>query len=294
MKKVFYAVLFSSLLLITACDSETGQETEDVFSEQEMEEPKDDNIDENDNNADTNQENPDEKNSSENEDAEETNRLYEVSDNYAYINVIDGEEANEHVALLTYDDAPDGNALAIADILEEYDAPAIFFVNGIFIDGDTGEEDLLQLYERGFEIGNHGYTHANLQNLSEEEQYEEIIATSDRIEEVTGERPRFFRAPYGANTEFSTQTALEDGMMLMNWTYGYDWELEYQNSDALADIMLNTELLIPGANLLMHDRQWTVEATATIIEGLRERDYELLDPSLIRSVESEGQEESEG
>lgn len=286
-KKIFYAILFSSLLLFTACNIGPGQVTG-----QGTEESGDENIDEDGDNIDSNEETLDEGNGA--EDGEEAEYFYEVSNNYAYINVMDGEEANERVALLTYDDAPDENALEIADILEEYDAPAIFFVNGIFIEEETGEEALLELYKRGFEIGNHGYTHANLQSLSEEEQYEEIISTSDRIEEVTGERPRFFRAPHGANTDFSIQTALDDGMMLMNWTYGYDWEPEYQNSDSLVEIMLNTELLIPGSNLLMHDRKWTMEATPAIIEGLKERDYELLDPALIRSVESEDQEESEG
>lgn len=284
-------LLFSFILLLGACDFETEESTEEVSSTEHIEE---DNSDENDHQPDENHEKLTEDSKIKYEGIEETKYLYEVSDNYAYINVIDGEEAGERVVLLTYDDAPDGNALEIADILEEHDAPAIFFVNGIFIDSDTGEEDLLELYERGFEIGNHGYTHANLQNLSEDEQYEEIISTSDRIEEVTGERPRFFRAPYGVNTEFSTQTALEDGMMLMNWTYGYDWEQEYQNPQALADIMLNTELLVSGSNLLMHDRKWTLEATSLIIEGLREKDYELLDPSLIRSIELEEQVGSEG
>lgn len=290
-KKAFCMLLFSFILLLGACDFETEESTEEVSSTEHIEE---DNSDENDHQPDENHEKLTEDSKIKYEGIEETKYLYEVSDNYAYINVIDGEEAGERVVLLTYDDAPDGNALEIADILEEHDAPAIFFVNGIFIDSDTGEEDLLELYERGFEIGNHGYTHANLQNLSEDEQYEEIISTSDRIEEVTGERPRFFRAPYGVNTEFSTQTALEDGMMLMNWTYGYDWEQEYQNPQALADIMLNTELLVSGSNLLMHDRKWTLEATSLIIEGLREKDYELLDPSLIRSIELEEQVGSEG
>ncbi|MER2064477.1 MAG: polysaccharide deacetylase family protein, partial [Alkalibacterium sp.] len=82
----------------------------------------------------------------------------------------------------------------------------------------------------------------------------------------------------------------EDGMALMNWTYGYDWEADYQNADALADIMVNTNLLVSGSNLLMHDREWTMEATPAIIDGLREKDFELLDPDLIQSPDSESEE----
>ena len=74
-------------------------------------------------------------------------------------------------------------------------------------------------------------------------------------------------------------------MELMNWTYGYDWEKEYQTADALTNIMLNTEYLNNGANLLMHDRTWTLEAIPDIIDGLREKGYELLDSRLIQSPE---------
>lgn len=67
----------------------------------------------------------------------------------------------------------------------------------------------------------------------------------------------------------------------MNWTYGYDFEAEYQNKDALEDIMVNTELLSNGANLLMHDREWTRDAISNIILGLRDKDYELVNPNNI-------------
>lgn len=76
-------------------------------------------------------------------------------------------------------------------------------------------------------------------------------------------------------------------MKLMNWTYGYDWESEYQDATALADIMVNTEYLNHGANLLMHDRAWTRDASAQIVEGLRDKGYALVDPETIASSEKE-------
>src|SRR5699024_11257747 len=101
------------------------------------------------------------------------------------------------------------------------------------------------------------HSHPNLQSISEEEQRHEIVHANDLIEEVIGERPRFFRAPFGANTDYTKQVAAEEGMVLTNWSYGYDWEAEYQDPAALADIMVNTEFLSDGSNLLMHDRAWT-------------------------------------
>lgn len=193
------------------------------------------------------------------------------------------EDENTKVALLTFDDAPDKYALDIARVLIEKDAPAVFFVNGMFLKSESGAAQLKEIHEMGFEIGNHTQTHASLPSLSEEEQYNEIMETSDLVEEITGTRPRFFRAPFGQNTDYTKQLAKDEGMVLMNWTYGYDWEKEYQDADALTDIMIDNPYLNDGANLLMHDRSWTLEALPAIIDGLREQEYELLDSELIQS-----------
>ena len=119
---------------------------------------------------------------------------------------------------------------------------------------------LKEIHDLGFEIGNHTYNHFNMQELTPEDVRLEIADTSDLIEEAIGERPRFFRAPFGVNSEASIKVAEEENMTVMNWTYGFDWEPDYQESSALADIMVNTEMLSDGANLLMHDRSWTAEA----------------------------------
>ena len=85
----------------------------------------------------------------------------------------------------------------------------------------------------------------------------------------------------------SRQLVADEDMTLMNWTFGYDFQPEYQDADALLDITLNTELLYNGANILMHDRAWTNEAIVPIAEGLREQEFTLIDPKLIASPESE-------
>ncbi|WP_216828130.1 polysaccharide deacetylase family protein [Alkalihalobacterium elongatum] len=192
------------------------------------------------------------------------------------------EGVNEKVVLLTIDDAPDQYGAEMARILYDIEANAIFFVNGIFINKANGQEQLKEIHELGFEIGNHTMSHKNLSELSEEEQRKEIVDLNDLIEEITGERPRFFRAPYGVNTDISKQVVKEEGMQWMNWTYGYDYFQQYTNAEALADIMVNAPELMNGANLLMHDRKWTMEALKDIVVGLREKGYEIVDPKEIQ------------
>lgn len=189
--------------------------------------------------------------------------------------------ANPKVVLLTFDDSPDKYALSIAIDLKTLDVNAIFFVNGHFIANDEQKEVLRQIHEMGFLIGNHTYNHVKLTDISEEEQRNEIVKLNDAVETITGERPQFFRAPYGANTEFSKQLAKEEGMLVMNWTFSYDWEKEYRDKEKLVKIMLETPYLMDGANLLMHDRKWTSEAITDMVKGYQKQGYEIIDPNLL-------------
>ncbi|GAB3062439.1 polysaccharide deacetylase family protein [Salinicoccus sesuvii] len=225
------------------------------------------------------------------DEAEPMEYEYGVNENTYAIQPLENSDADPQVALLTYDDAPDGYAVEIAEILAQHDAPAVFFVNGMYLEAEAGREALTTIHEMGFEIGNHTQTHASLPDLTPEAQRTEIVETSDLVEEITGERPRFFRAPFGQNTEISREIATEQGMELMNWTYGYDWEAEYQEAGALANIMVETEYLNAGANLLMHDREWTRDASADIIQGLREKGYSIVDPAKISSPDREAASE---
>lgn len=195
------------------------------------------------------------------------------------------QDAEEKVVLVTIDDAPDTYSLEMAETLKALEVPAIFFVNGHFIDSEEEKERLKAIHDMGFAIGNHTQTHANLSEISEEQQQQEIVQVNEVVEQIIGEKPVFFRAPFGVNTDFSRQLVVDEGMLLMNWTYGYDWEKQYQDAGALADIMVNTPYLTEGANLLMHDREWTASALEDIIVGLQEKGYGFVDPSEIQGVE---------
>ena len=213
---------------------------------------------------------------------ENITQIYQVNQTNWKIEPID--DSSKQVALLTIDDAPDRYSLEMAKKLKELNASAIFFVNGQFLESDEKKKVLKQIYDMGFEIGNHTYSHVSLPDIDEEKQREEIIKVNDMVEEITGDRPRFFRAPFGQNTEFSKQIAKEEKMQLMNWTMGYDWEKQYQNKDDLVKIMLTSTELYPGANLLMHDREWTKDALPELVEGLRAKGYKLINSREIKSL----------
>lgn len=278
-KRMLYILLFT-LILLAACTNEVEPKVQDDNDEKQVVEK----VEEEDSSIEDEQKSDID---SVDDKTVETPQepLYELNQKTYSIQPIG--DANPKVVLLTIDDAPDKRALDMAKTLKRLEAPAIFFVNGHFIATDEKKEILKEIHDMGFVIGNHTKTHANLKELTEDEQYEEIFSVNDIVEEVTGERPKFFRAPFGVNTDYSRTLADQEGMQLMNWSYGYDFVKEYMTKEKIADIMVNTELLGNGSNLLMHDREWTADALEEIITGLRSKGYEFVDPTLIKGFNSE-------
>lgn len=83
-------------------------------------------------------------------------------------------------------------------------------------------------------------------------------------------------------TRIQQSVCKAEGMLSMNWTYGYDSEKQYMDEAALATIMLDADLLSNGGSQLMHDREGKAIALEGILKGLRTKGYELMDPSTIQ------------
>nr|WP_188206492.1 polysaccharide deacetylase family protein [Alkalibacillus aidingensis] len=284
--RYLFVLLLAMMLVLAACSNDEPDTDEESQTGEEVEQSEDQETDEEqDESEETNEEDSQDSEEEQNEDEQTTDKQnepqesqYELTEHWSLTPI---DDAESDVVLLTIDDAPDGNALEMAENLNELDASAIFFVNGIFMEDEESQDIVKQIHDMGFPIGNHTYGHKSLKDLSEEEQYEEIISLNELIEEVTGEKPEYFRAPHGLNTDYARDLIADEGMLLMNWSYGYDFMEGYMEKEELTDIMVNTDLLSSGANLLMHDREWTNEALEDIVEGLRDKGYEMLDPELI-------------
>lgn len=277
MKKTLI-LLISTMFVLAACGNNLENETKQTEAvENENSSNKESTDDEKEN-----KENKEDKEDKEEIDVQEE-PLYSINEAIWSLAPLK-EDTNAKVVLLTIDDAPDKYALEMAETLEKLNVNAIFFVNGHFLETEEEKKILKDIYDKGFMIGNHTYSHRDLQTLSEEEQKEEILSVNEQVEDITGEKPVFFRAPFGHNTDYSKKLVKNEKMVLMNWTYGYDWDKAYTNKEAITDIMINSEYLNHGANLLMHDREWTNEALEDIVIGLQDKGYEMADPHTIETI----------
>ena len=184
----------------------------------------------------------------------------------------DSEEEKKLVAL-TFDDGPNTTTTnEVLDILEKYGIKASFFLIGVNINDDSAKA-VKRAYDMGCDIGNHSKTHSNMTELTDEEIVDEIKYVDDRIYEITGEYPKYFRPPY---------IAVNNKMFdLIDETFINGFGVTDYDDRVTTEIrhMRVMKQVKDGAIILLHDAQGnsqTVEALDLIIPDLISEGYELV------------------
>lgn len=133
-----------------------------------------------------------------------------------------GDRTRPAIAL-TFDDGPSESTPELLEILARYHAPATFFQCGANV--RRLSEIAREVASAGHEIGNHSDTHPPLYFRSPNFIYQELAAAGQALEQVTGVRPRLFRAPYGIRW-FGLRDAQRrlDLMGVMWTTIALDWK----------------------------------------------------------------------
>lgn len=200
-------------------------------------------------------------------------------------NIVPNEEGTEKkVVLLTFDDGPKNKEWinSIIDVLDKHQAKAVFFVNGYRINENP---DLLKLiHERGQPIGNHSWDHISLKSQPLPKVKKQIEDVQNIVKDLTGEAPVFFRPPFGEGGDVGRKVAKENNLLYMTWSNGsLDWTLKTKDKDTNPDKVINNvlEQLHPGANILMHELPWTVDALDRLLTKLEEKGYGFVDPASI-------------
>ena len=179
---------------------------------------------------------------------------------------------------LTFDDGPDPRYTPrILDTLSNHDVRATFFVCGEMA---VDNKDLLaRMADEGHVVGNHTWSHPLLTRLTRARIRSEVERTSDVIEDAYGERPLWFRAPYGAWNRAAFQLGAEMGMEPLAWTVdSLDW-----TTPGTATIVERIEDgAAPGVVVLSHDaggdRSQTVRALRRYLPRLLDDGYRFTVP----------------
>jgi len=125
---------------------------------------------------------------------------------------------------LTFDDGPSESTPGLLEILDRHHVVATFFQCGANVRRLPGIAR--QVLAAGHEIGNHSDTHPYFCLRSPAGMQRELTRAQIAIEEATGVRPRFFRAPYGVRWFGLRAAQRQLGLMGVMWTsIGVDWKL---------------------------------------------------------------------
>lgn len=154
----------------------------------------------------------------------------------------------------------------ILEILDKYDVKTTFFVGGTWA---VKESDMLEkIYEKGHEIGNHGYTHKDQDKLNREQNQKEILTTHNIVKDLLNIDMNLFAPPSGAYSKTTVEVASSLGYQTIMWTRDtIDWR------DKDADLIYSRAVKdAKGGDLvLMHPTEKTLEALENIIITLQEK-----------------------
>lgn len=160
------------------------------------------------------------------------------------------QAAADRAVAITIDDGPDPEVTPqVLAALDELGAQATFFCVGRKV--QRYAELAREIVQRGHAIENHTQRHLhNFSLLGPGALTEEIESAQENIEEVTGTRPVFFRAPAGLRNPFLDPVLTNLDLQLASWTRrGFD--TVSRNADRVLGKL--TRHLQGGDILLLHD-----------------------------------------
>jgi len=184
-----------------------------------------------------------------------------------------GREENDKIISISFDAAwGNEDTQILIDILGKYNIRATFFLVGEWV--DKYPESVKALSDAGHEIMNHSDTHPHMSQLSASQMAEEIESCNDKIENITGVRPKLFRAPYGEYNNTLIEVLAQRGMYCIQWDVdSLDWKNPAPNEIAARVCRLAQ----PGSICLFHNAAVnTPEALPSILEQLLADGYKFV------------------
>lgn len=162
----------------------------------------------------------------------------------------------------------------ILEVLQEKSVNATFFVGGIW--AVQNENLLKKINNLGYEIGNHGYNHKDHDKLSAEHNQQEISATHQIVQKITGIEMKLFAPPSGAYNLTTLSVASSLGYKTIMWTLD---TIDWRDKDTELIYSRATKKLSNGALVLMHPTQNTLEALPKIIDYYLSNNYNVVNVS---------------
>ena len=182
--------------------------------------------------------------------------IYEGKENHIYLTFDDGYSRN--------------NTIKILDILDEYDIPATFFLEGGFM---KDNQDVVKRISDEQIVGNHTMLHKDVTKYTNQEFINDINEFEALYKKITNkDLKKYFRHPMGYMNDEKRKILYDRGYTIFMWNARiYD----YVHTDDLGKDYVISELLPQvksGTIILLHTLTDSIpEALPTIITSLKDK-----------------------
>lgn len=176
-----------------------------------------------------------------------------------YIKAYSNSNTQDKEIAITFDDGPTKqHTLEILKVLEEFNAPATFFVIGKNI---SGNENIIKKIDlAGHTIGNHTFSHSFFIDFKSKKGFiTELNQTMEKVYKLTGRQTKLFRPPYGVTTPNLAKAANELNYHVIGWNIR---SLDTKSDDEETVVKRVVSQMKPGAIILFHD---TSEKTKNVL-----------------------------
>ncbi|WML56769.1 polysaccharide deacetylase family protein [Neobacillus sp. PS2-9] len=164
--------------------------------------------------------------------------------------------------------------------LKRHNVSVSFFLEGNWVKRNPDVAKMI--VSAGHEVGNHSYSHPDMQKLTAAQTREQILKTNNIIEAATGEKPVWFAPPSGSYRDETIKIADELNMLTVMWTVDtVDWQ------KPSPDVLINRVMskIDKGSMVLMHPTESTAKSLDRLITLIEKKDLEIGTVSELMSEE---------
>ncbi|SFX34974.1 probable sporulation protein, polysaccharide deacetylase family [Thermoactinomyces sp. DSM 45891] len=165
-------------------------------------------------------------------------------------------------------------------ILDKEGMKATFFLDGSWL--NKNQEVAKELVKKGHEIGNHGYTHPLMGQVSKERVEREITRTEDLIYQTLRIHSKWFAPPAGDFNQQVVEMVEKYKMKTILWTCD---TIDWKKSSTPDKIVSRAQKVGPGMLLLTHPTDRTVDALPNIIQEVKKKGLVLTSVGKVLSPE---------
>ncbi|MDD4151545.1 MAG: polysaccharide deacetylase family protein [Candidatus Gracilibacteria bacterium] len=167
--------------------------------------------------------------------------------------------------IVTIDDGPSKYTVPIAKELDRLGMKGIFFFLGQNI--NHYQKEVLEILEKGHDIGNHSYTHPEFNKISIKRAVQEVKDTDNLLRELLSKagkdenKEMFFRYPYGAKISKNNSDEFNAFLKQLKLKEMY-WDIDTNDwrKEKSIESVKNSILKTPDNKIvLVHDREKTLE-----------------------------------